>query len=112
MGGPLGNNPPTPSYGGAGLAGCVAAGSLVLLGPRDSRTWALPEDGRTETASSWGLGPPSQWVHTQGVGTELLQAPAAVFAGSLLVSCAFTISPGRPAPATARAVEDPDPGLS
>ena len=85
MGGPLGNNPPTPSYGGAGLAGCVAASSLVLLGPCDSSTRALPEDGRTETTSSWGLGPPSQWVHTQGVGTELLQAPAALGWGQRLL---------------------------
>lgn len=67
------------------LAGYVAGSSLVLLGLCDSSTWALPEDGRTETALSWGLGPPSQWVHTQGVGTELLQAPAALGWGQRLL---------------------------
>ena len=34
------------------------------------------------------------------------------FEDKSIVSCAFTISRGRPSPATARAVEDPDPGLS
>ena len=84
------------------------------MGPCDSSTWALSKDGRTDHVV---LGPGSPFlVSSRSGGGDSLppgsRGSEAVFSGSLLVSCAFTISRGRPSPATARAVEDPDPGLS